>query len=106
MLASGRVESVVVVFCDAAVHGEVEFRPGDMVDMKAAKGGGGTAFAPAFRHIAESHADAAAIVYLTDLDPYGPEAWGDEPDAPVLWAVIGPLRAAPFGRVLPVDPNA
>jgi predicted metal-dependent peptidase len=103
MLDSGRVESVHVVYCDSKVQGWHDFERGDVIRLEP-KGGGGTAFAPAFRHVAEHAHDAAAIVYLTDLEcsNYGPE-----PDSPVLWAVWGRERGpVPFGRVMPVDPFA
>jgi predicted metal-dependent peptidase len=102
LLDSDRVERVHVVYCDSKVQGAHEFDRGDMVRLEA-KGGGGTRFDVAFAHV-ESHCpDVAAIVYLTDLDC---RHFGNPPAAPVLWAVHGTRRAAPFGRVLPVDPYA
>jgi predicted metal-dependent peptidase len=104
MLDGGRVARLYVVDCDADVQGVTEYMAGDTVTMDTT-GGGGTQFAPALEHIAEHCPEAAAIVYLTDLEVYG-DAWGDEPGVPVLWAVDGPRRAAPFGEVLPIDPYA
>jgi predicted metal-dependent peptidase len=104
MLDSGKVESVHVVYCDSSVQGSAEYELGDAVELKPL-GGGGTAFAPAFAHIAEHAPEAAAIVYLTDLD-CSPSRFGDEPAAPVLWAVHGKLRSAPWGEVMPIDPYA
>lgn len=103
LLDDGRVERLVVIYCHNRVCGEAEFLASDVVKF-AIPESGGTAFGPAFRHIAEHYPEAAAIVYLTDLDPWGADAWGDAPDVPVLWAVDGSKRFAPFGRVLPIDP--
>lgn len=104
MLDDGRVERVSVVFCDAAVRGTQEFTAGETVVLDM-DGGGGTSFAPALAHIAEHCPDAAAIVYLTDLEGYG-DCFGPEPSVPVLWAVQGSQRRAPFGEVVPLDPYA
>lgn len=103
MLDGGRVEAVHVVHCDQSVKGTQDFTAGDVVDLRPI-GGGGTAFSPAFRHVAEHAGDCAAVVYLTDLEcgDFGPE-----PEVPVLWAAWGRYRPAlPFGRVIPLDPYA
>jgi predicted metal-dependent peptidase len=104
MLDDGRVERVHVVYCDARVRGSQEFTAGETVDLEA-DGGGGTSFAPAFAHVESECTDAAAIVYLTDLEGYG-DCFGPEPLAPVLWAVQGSQRRAPWGEVVPLDPYA
>lgn len=104
ILDSGRVERVHVAYVDADVQGWQAFEAGDVVALEPV-GGGGTRFDVAWRHLAEQAPDAAAIIYLTDLDCYG-NAWGDEPPVPVLWCVWGGLRAAPFGEVVPLDPHA
>lgn len=107
ILDGGNVDSLVVIYCHQSVHDECEFERGDVVTLDV-KQTGGTLFGPALRHMDEQHGDAAAIVYLTDLEPaaYHPDGWGQEPAAPLLWAVIGNQRAAPFGRVLPIDPHS
>ena len=94
-----------VCYCDSRVHGSAEFRLGDTVKLDISGGGGGTAFAPAIEHITTHCPDAAAIVYLTDLDCMA-SRFGREPAAPVLWAAWGRLRAAPWGEVIPLDPHA
>ena len=104
ILDSGRVERVHLVYCDRRVHGSRDLAQGDCVPREA-PGGGGTAFAPAFVHIAAHAPDAAAIVYLTDLDA-GPGDFGPEPAAPVLWLQYGRPRSAPFGEIVPIDPHA
>lgn len=107
ILDTGKVESVVVIYCHHATHDRTEFRKGDSIVLDV-KQTGGTLFGPLFRAVEEEDSDAAAIIYLTDLDPAAshPDAWGIEPDCPVLWAVIGSKRFAPFGTVLPVDIHA
>lgn len=107
ILDTGRVECVQVIYCHHKTHGGQEFRKGESIVLNVTETGG-TLFGPAFREIEEQHPDAAAIIYLTDLEPAPghPDAWGIEPAAPVLWAVIGSKREAPFGTVLPVDIHA
>jgi predicted metal-dependent peptidase len=103
MLDGGRVEAVHVIHCDAAVAGTQDFAAGDVVDLRPL-GGGGTRFSPAFRYIADNVQDAAAIVYLTDLEC---SDFGPEPEQPVMWAAWGRARPrVPFGRVIPLDPHA
>jgi predicted metal-dependent peptidase len=102
MLDGGRVERVHVAYVDSTVQGSDVFESGDLVRLEP-KGGGGTRFDVAWPHLEATCPDAAAIVYFTDLDT---RHWGSPPDAPVLWAVHGSKRSAPFGRVLPIDPHA
>lgn len=105
LLDDGRVERLVVVYCHSRVCGTAEFVSGDSVKLEITETGG-TRFAPAIAHIESAWPEAVAIVYLTDLEAYGKEAWGDAPSVPVLWTVDGPARKAPFGRVLPIDAHA
>lgn len=102
VLDSGIVERVSVTWCDATVKGEQFFEAGDAVRL-VRMGGGGTAFAPALEHIDQAHQDAAAILYLTDLDAPA-SRFGKPPAAPVLWLAWGTKTAAPFGEVIPMDP--
>lgn len=104
ILDSGRVERLHVVYCDRKVQASRDLEQGDDVPRDA-PGGGGTAFAPAFAHIARQAPDASAIVYLTDLDA-GADAFGPEPGAPVIWLQYGKPRRAPFGEVIPLDVHA
>lgn len=99
ILDSGRVERVHVVYCDSKVQGRSEYERGDLIALTC-PGGGGTRFDVGLAALPET---VAAAVYLTDLES---RHFGPPPAFPVLWAVIGPRRAAPFGRVLPVDPYA
>ena len=99
-LDSGSVESVHLISCDWRVQQADEYYAGDVIPPKL-KGGGGTAFQPAFDWI-EAHApEVDAIVYLTDGEAYD---WPDvrQPQAPVLWLDYGTAIAKPytFGEVV------
>ena len=69
-----------------------------MSDLKPV-GGGGTDFAPVFRAVNQRHADAKAVVYITDGEC---NSFGEEPACPVLWALTENNRRfkPPFGDVL------
>lgn len=75
--------SAILLDADASVRAEYRLSAGDAVPSTA-KGGGGTAFQPAFDRVAslvESGEAIAGIVYLTDLE-------GDQVascDVPTLW---------------------
>jgi predicted metal-dependent peptidase len=92
-------ERVVVIYADAVVQGVEEFEPGDPIKLTP-RGGGGTRFEPVFDAVRERYDDPACVIYLTDLAGSFPDA---EPDVPVLWAVTGKRRAAPFGEVVPIE---
>src|SRR5215207_9331918 len=96
LLDDGRVERLAVVYCHSRVCGSAEFLAGDSIELRIEETGG-TAFAPALAHVEAHWPEAVAIVYLTDLEAYGAEAWGAAPSVPVLWAVQGARRRAPFG---------
>jgi predicted metal-dependent peptidase len=99
ILDSGRVERVHVVYCDSKVQASAVYERGELVTLECL-GGGGTRFDVGLAALPEW---VSAAVYLTDLHS---KHWGAPPEFPVLWAVLGPRRAAPFGRVLPIDPHA
>jgi predicted metal-dependent peptidase len=62
-----------------------------------ALGGGGTDFAPVFKHVEEQGIEAACLVYLTDMYGSFPKS---APDYPVLWVSTSHIDNAPFGEVL------
>ena len=64
------------------------------------KGRGGTAVRPVFDYINEHVPNAAACVYLTDLEIYGSD-FGDKPHYPVLW-VTTRAEEAPYGEVVKI----
>ncbi len=95
--SEARPEVVNVVYVDAAVAGQQEFFPGDPVVLTP-KGGGGTAFQPAFDFIEQEGRQPVAAIYFTDLDSSDTPV---EPSYPVLW--VTPLwvtREGPFGRTI------
>ena len=106
MLDERAVERVTVVYCDTRVHGSATFSMGDLLTLDA-KGRGGTAFQPAFDWIAEHATDAAAIIYLSDLDA-SDRARVRDPGTPTLWVYTDPGRARPmpFGEILYLDSHA
>lgn len=91
-------ELVHVVYCDWHIQGSEVFTPEDFPESLAAKGGGGTSFAPVFEWIAEQEIEPTCLIYLTDLYGWFPE---EEPDYPVLWADYDGTRdqdGIPFGE--------
>lgn len=65
----------------------------DVLDIKP-KGGGGTAYSPVFKYIAEHRIEPVACVFLTDLEC---SDFGKAPAYPVLWVSIYDGKV-PFGE--------
>ena len=78
----------VVYFDHAVCHYDKFERDEDLVIT--ARGGGGTAFSPVFRYMAEKDINPIATIFLTDLycNDFGPA-----PDHPVLWVTNGSDKA-------------
>lgn len=95
-----RPERLTLISCDAAIHQQQDFLPGDSLLDFHPEGGGGTDFRPVFTELAnENDEPPAALIYLTDLEGSFPAA---APEYPVLWANFGqPRRKAPFGTTIP-----
>jgi predicted metal-dependent peptidase len=89
--------SLHVVYFDSKVCHADTFAPDDMVEIKP-RGGGGTAFSPIFRHIADAGLHPVACVVLTDLLC---SDFGNEPEYPVLW-ISTHSDKAPWGEVVRV----
>ena len=84
-----------VVYFDSEVCHYDRYAPTDMVTITP-RGGGGTAFSPIFKHVADNSVAPVACVVLTDLycDDFGPV-----PDYPVMWVTNGATKA-PWGEVV------
>ena len=84
-----------VVYFDSEVSHHDKFTRDDDLHMQA-HGGGGTAFSPVFKFIAEQNIEPVACIFLTDLCC---DDFGDVPEYPVLW-VSTEKGNAPFGEVV------
>ncbi len=89
--------TIHVVYCDREVQHTQEFTRADMPLELEPHGGGGTAFQPVFDWVGEQYMTPACLIYLTDgLGKFPTE----EPDYPVLWALVGEYNVQPtFGDV-------
>ncbi|MET0183024.1 MAG: VWA-like domain-containing protein [Caulobacterales bacterium] len=102
-MEEGAADRLTVVLCNTEVHKVYEFERGDEITVTT-RGNGGTRFDTGFAWVEENAPDAAAVIYLTDLDS---SHFGPEPSMPVLWVAYGERatiarRAAkvPFGEIL------
>ena len=89
-----RPSQMTIIHCDYNVAHVDEVDPDDEFPTTSIKGGGGTAFKPAFDYINENHPEVEAAVYLTDLES---DDFGNEPPYPVLW-VSTERHDAPWGQ--------
>jgi len=91
-----RAEKITVLYCDTKVHRQEEYGPDEDITLEC-PGRGGTAFQPAFDHVAQWEEQPAALVYFTDLDSSDKPA---EPEYPVLWATDESVTLPPpFGQL-------
>lgn len=93
-----RPRRVIVLWCDAKVHGHQDVYDTADIDTLRPKGGGGTSFVPVFDWIEEEDITPDALVYLTDLYGTFPDA---APNYPVIWARTND-QEPPFGDVVDV----
>ena len=86
---------ITVMYFDSVISHVDEFSLDDEVCIEA-HGGGGTAFSPIFKQVAELDEEPVACVVLTDLhcNDFGPQ-----PAYPVLW-VSNAHDEAPWGQVV------
>jgi predicted metal-dependent peptidase len=93
----GNPSALHVIYFDAEVSHYEHFGRDDTLHIEP-HGGGGTAFSPVFRYMAERNIEPVATVFLTDLccNDFGPA-----PDHPVLW-VSNELDEAPWGEVVKI----
>lgn len=83
IMQSCKPEEITVLYCDTKINRVDRFTP-DGGEVKLTMcGGGGTAFSPVFKWVADAGGEAPkALIYLTDLDTYDTPS---EPEYPVLW---------------------
>ena len=95
-----RPTKVHVIYFDSEVSHYDEFGQEDEPVVKP-HGGGGTAFSPVFRYMADKGIEPVACIFLTDLCC---DDFGDAPDYPVLWVSTHDDKA-PFGEVVMMEDN-
>ena len=95
-----RPTKVHVIYFDSEVSHYDEFGQDDEPVVKP-HGGGGTAFSPVFRYMADKGIEPVACIFLTDLCC---DDFGDAPDYPVLWVSTHDNKA-PFGEVVMMEDN-
>lgn len=103
-LNMGTADKLTIMYADTAVRQVDEFLPGDLVTAKTV-GGGGTCFNDSMRWVKEHAADAACMVYLTDMLT---SSFGEDPGMPVFWGAYLPKAQLarikpPFGHIVQVD---
>lgn len=106
VLAQVKPEAIVYVQADYIVQEHQVLERGQRLKDHQVifKGRGGTAFAPAFRFIQESHPDVQAIVYLTDLESDDFAEAEEAAVAPTLWVSVNRNAEAPFGTTVYMSP--
>tara|TARA_R110002012_G_scaffold131318_1_gene283865 strand:- start:1344 stop:2471 length:1128 start_codon:yes stop_codon:yes gene_type:complete len=95
-----RPTKVHVIYFDSEVSHYDEFEQDDEPVVKP-HGGGGTAFSPVFKYMADKGIEPVACIFLTDLCC---DDFGDAPDYPVLWVSTHDDKA-PFGEVVMMEDN-
>jgi len=95
-----RPTKVHVIYFDSEVSHYDEFDQDNEPVVKP-HGGGGTAFSPVFKYMADKGIEPVACIFLTDLCC---DDFGDAPDYPVLWVSTHDDKA-PFGEVVMMEDN-
>lgn len=93
-------EQTVVSYFDTKIKHTDIYEQDDALVIKA-RGGGGTAFSPIWKHMQDLGIDPVAVIVLTDLEC---DDFGEDPGYPVLWVSIEP-GTAPFGEVVLMNPK-
>jgi len=97
-----RPEKIHVVYWDTKIQKHEEFEPDDPLQVKV-HGRGGTDVRCVWKFLEEQGIEPTHCVVATDLLLGGKAAFGNEPDFPVLWAVMeSSEKYAPWGDVLEV----
>ena len=99
------IDECIVLYIDSAVNNVQRYTPDDLPIVIDSKGGGGTAFEPAFEWVEEHKEDPTLFVYLTDMYGSFPEY---EPDYPVIWVAYDSnpeyyKDSCHFGEIIEID---
>lgn len=89
-------ERVQFLQCDTEVQNATEYTRESLPLKVTYEGRGGTRFRPVIDYVNENYPNAAALVYLTDLES---DDFGNKPHYPVLWITTNQTNA-PFGEVI------
>lgn len=95
------ISKLTVMCCDDRVRWQETFEAGDEPQFKW-RGGGATAFIPAFRALDNAEVAPSGVIYFSDMICYQEVP---EPTYPVLWAKwrgAYPGRAQKFGEVVEI----
>lgn len=95
---AARPQSLVNIYCDAAVNHVDTFGEFEEVKFKL-HGGGGTDFRPPFLHLDKHGQKPDCLIYLTD--GYGTFP-ADPPPYPVLWVMTTDVKA-PWGETIRIE---
>lgn len=94
---------IVLIWCDSKIQRVDTLEEAadlETVRAKGAPGGGGTSFVPVFKEVEKLGLDPDMLIYLTDMYGTFPQ---HEPNYPVVWGSISPVKDAPFGEVVTID---
>ena len=96
-----RPEKIHVLHVDAQVGHAETLDPDDFFEVHP-KGGGGTAFEPAFKWVEENGVEPSCLIYFTDLYGSFPS---EAPPYPVIWLASpgADSRDPPFGRCIRME---
>lgn len=96
----GAYETTIhVIYVDTRVAHHHTVTRADLPLVMEPKGGGGTAFEPAFRWVEKRGLTPACLIYLTDGCGSFPN---EEPAYPTLWVMTSDVKA-PFGDTVELD---
>ena len=100
-------EKIDLIYWDAAVAGHEEYDEGSLSTLTEStkpKGGGGTDPRCMMKYMKENNIKPECILMLTD-GCIGSGDWGDEWDAPIIWAISGGSKStfAPVGKTVHIE---
>ena len=91
-------KQIYVIYCDAAIAGEVEeYDKYDLPLNLEPRGGGGTSFKPPFQWVADHDITPKCLIYFTDMCCW--DFPDEEPPYPVMWMNTSNSGEAPWGEI-------